>query len=347
MNYNYIFITIDNTDIVIRFNDINKTGYSRFIPHDPYSLLKKNKIISFFFKVHKSSIINKYIKLPFKKIWNKYHNFDEITNIKFNNSNTICFIIQARYFVSIIESYRDNFIQYLKTNYKNCKIVLYYSDLVSNHLLDFKKYGQCFDAIFTFEKNDALNNDFIYYEEQFFSDFDEKNSLLSFSVPKSDITFIGKAKNRLKDIINIFELLQKNNLVCDFHIIGVPFFKQKYSDKINYHSKGIPYYEILQHVISSKCVLEILQRKGASNTARVSEAIYFDKKLLSNCLNLKTKPYYNPEYISVFTNPQDIDIEFLKKDTGIIDYKYKHNLSPLNFLNFVDKHLSSARNAKE
>jgi hypothetical protein len=347
MNFNYIFITINQSDLVIRFSDINKTEYSRFIPHDPYFKIKKNKIISFLFKVHKSNRIKKYIQLPFKNIWDKYHNFDAIKNINFNNSNSICIIIQTRYFASLIEHTRNKFLQYLRTEYKNCRIVLYYSDLVSSHsCFNISKYIQQFDAIFTFDKEDALKNDFFYYEEQFFSDFDLNNNLLSPLPKKSDITFIGKAKNRFNEIIKIFELLQKNNIVCDFHIIGAPFFKKKYSKKINYHFKDIPYYRILKHAISSKCVLEILQQGGTSSTARVSEAIYFGKKLLTNCLNLKTKPYYNPEYISVFSDPNDIDINFLKRDTGNIDYNYKHNLSPLNFINFVDTCLSLKINNK-
>jgi len=225
---------------------------------------------------------------------------------------------------------RKSFIEYLRSN-KDCKIVLYFGDLIKSHSFDIYTFRSSFDAVFTFDKGEAINNNFIYYEEPFSFYQIEDDPLL----PRSDVVFIGYAKDRFNEIIKTFEILQSNNLVCDFHLVGVQKTEQIYSDKIIYN-KFLDYKEVLQHIIASKCVLEILQHGETSTTTRVSEAVCYGKKLLSNCLELKTKPYYNTNYISVFTNPQDIDIEFLKRDVGTIDYNYIHLLSPLRMIEYID-----------
>jgi hypothetical protein len=342
LKYNFVFIMPNQSDLIIRYNDLNNTEYSKFIAHNPDAIINKNIFLSFLFRSHTSKKINKIVKLPLKNIWNKCRVFDAQEKLIFkNNTNPICFIIAARYFEYLRDYYRNEFIQDLRKKYSCCKIVLYYLDILSSYSFNIKTYIQQFDMIISFDKKEALNNNFIYYQEQSFSAFNvDQNPLL----PQSDIVFIGKGKSRLNEIIEIFELLHRNGLICDFHIIGIPISKQKYSDKINFHSHSIPYYEILQHVISSKCILEILQDGGTSHTARVSEAIFFGKKLLSNCHELNTKPYYNPEYISIFTEPQNINIEFIKKTIDIVDYNYKQNLSPLRLIEFIDNYLNTSKN---
>jgi len=337
MNYNYVFILPEQEDLVIRYSDLNNTNYTKSVTHAPDYLIENGKL-PYLHRIHMSARINKIVNLPFKNIWNRYRFFDYRKKISFNNDNPICFIIYARYFCHIKGDYE--FIQHLRIKYDKCKIVLHYTDLLSSYSFNVKTAMQYFDVIISFDKKEASNNNFFHYDEQFFSVYDvEKNLIL----PQSDVVFIGKAKNRLNKIINIFELLCENNINCNFHITEVPISERKYTDKISYHSSPISYYEILQYVISSKCILEILQDGGCSHTARVSEAIYYGKKILSNCQELITKPYYNPEYISMFLNPEDIDVEFLKNDKCVVDYNYKQNLSPLHFIDFVENCLVNGK----
>lgn len=41
-------------------------------------------------------------------------------------------------------------------------------------------------------------------------------------IPESDVYFVGKAKDRLSEIISFFEKCDAAGLKCDFHIVGVP-----------------------------------------------------------------------------------------------------------------------------
>jgi hypothetical protein len=282
-----------------------------------------------------SGKINKIINLPLKEIWKNKLILPKIEDMAFIHPNPCCFVIYSLFFENLGDEYRYIFLQYLRTEYKKCKIVLYFSDLIKKYHSELEIYMDYFDAIFSFDREDSFNNNFISYGEQFFSFCNVKEDK---SIPQSDVVFIGKAKKRFNTIISIFELLENNNLTCDFQILDVPKSEQKHSDKIKYPPRSIPYYKILQHVISSKCILEILQDGGSSHTARVSEAISYGKRILSNCQDLRTKPYYNPEYISLFSGLEDIDIDFLKRNTGQIDYKYQQNLSPLRLIERIDEY---------
>jgi hypothetical protein len=333
--YNYIFIAPDMDDLIIRYHDLNNTKYSCTIYDTPNSKKPKNKLLAFLYKLHTSKRINKIVNLPLKNIWRRKDIFSKIRNLTVTpREKSSCFIIYARYFEYLGEEYRNEFLKYLRTKFKNCKIVLYLADLLNTYSFNLGLYRNNFDAVYSFDKNDAKINSLFHYDEQPFSSYPVKKNR---ALPQSDVVFIGKAKNRINDIIDIFEVLNKSGITCDFHIVEVPKSEQKYNDKIKYHDGHIDYYSVLQHVISSNCILEILQDGGSSHTARISEAIFYEKKILSNCQDLKTKSYYNREYISLFSNIQDIDIDFLRKKIESVNYNYKHNLSPLRLIEQIDK----------
>lgn len=330
--YNYVFVSPKMSDLVIRYSDLNNNDFTKHIYHNPDDSIKKNILLHYLYRIHISKKINKIINLPFKGIWSKLRFFND-KKIKFKYSNPICFIIDSRYLHFQRNYYKDYFISHLRKKYKDCKIVLYYLDILSTYNFDIKIYKQFFDAVITFDKEEALENNFLYYKDQPFSFINVKE--YSF-LPKSDVVFFGRAKNRLHEILKIFSFLQEKNIVCDFHIFEVPLAEQKYPEKIHYHEELLPYYQILQYVVSSNCILEILQDGGSSPTARVSEAIFFGKKLISNCQEIKTREYYNPLSMLIFSDPKDINFEFIKNNTNEINYNYKQYLSPLNLIYFIN-----------
>jgi hypothetical protein len=85
--------------------------------------------------------------------------------------------------------------------------------------------------------------------------------------------------------------------------------------------------------------LEIIQENGNSPTIRPLEAVCYNKKLLTNCTEVMDKPYYNSEYMSTFTDPDKIDIDFIKKEINTINYNYAEKLSPLDMVRNIDKHI--------
>ena len=55
---------------------------------------------------------------------------------------------------------------------------------------------------------------------------------------------------------------------------------------------------------------------------------------------VKNLPYYNPEYMFIFTNIEDIDINWIKQDV-VVDYEYQDDFSPINFLEEIKMFVSS------
>ena len=64
---------------------------------------------------------------------------------------------------------------------------------------------------------------------------------------------------RYNQIIQVFEKCRKASLKCDFHLVDVPLKLQKYANEIEYN-KFMNFEEIIEHVIQSHTVLEILQK---------------------------------------------------------------------------------------
>jgi hypothetical protein len=339
-SYNYVFISHDPPDFIITYQDLNKTVFTQHLPlpASPPAQKISNRFLRFLYRAHTSNKINRIIALPLKHLWDKKV-YGISLNPLFDTAKPLCFIIDGRYmgYCGI------QFLAYLRGTYHNCKIILYLSDLIKTYSWVNDGGGhinwlQHFDVVFSFDQEDAIAHGFLYYEVQPFSFYPISKDT---SLPDSDVTFIGEAKNRLRTILAVYETLQRYGIKCDFYITSVPESEQRYSDKITYN-KYLTFDDVLRHVVSSKCILEILQSGASSPTARISEAIIYGKKLLTNCHAYITKAYFNPEYISIFTDPHDIDIGFIKKDTGKIDFNYApDNLSPIRMIEFIEKYLNT------
>ena len=160
-------------------------------------------------------------------------------------------------------------------------------------------------------------------------------------MPYSDVYMLAKAKNRLNDIFKIYTILKDNNLKPNLLLAGVDIQDQKYKDEITYLNKSIPYEENLQYIFHTHCILEVMQKNGIGFTQRACEAVCLGKKLLTNNPHIKNEPFFNLEYISTFTSPNDIDSDFLKKikDPIDINYHYKEKMSPIELLNLIENYL--------
>lgn len=320
--YNYVIFGSDEDFYKISYADIFKLDNARYL-YKPLDI--DNSTLTFLYRLHKSSILNKYISLPFKNIWNPFQFINS-----FNNSNQICFI----FFAGRRELLSRSFISYLRKEYTNSKFVFFLQDLVSKQRdINIDEIKSNFDLVLSFDHGDVLKYGLVYYPLVYSK---PKDKLLQ-GVIESDVYFVGKAKNRLKEIIATYEFLSDNGFVCDFHITGVEQKQQIYKDKINYCMQ-MPYIDNLRHILKTKCLLEIMQKEGTGYTLRVCEAIMYDKKLLSNNKELGKAPFFKKNNISIFNDPTKIDLSFLSKDVEFVDYEFKNKLSPLNMLDYIDKY---------
>lgn len=284
-----------------------------------------------FHRLHTSREINKIFNIPLKRIWNSRY-----CKAKFNSDKPICFIFFSNW-VSFNEEI--HLTDYLRRHYPNCRLVWFLQDmfdkqrkLYSGDKLDYDIVCKQFDLIISFDKSDCEKYGFIYHPLVFSTYHGEIKEM-----PQTDIYFLAKAKDRLPEILATYEVLRESGLLIDFYLTGVKEEDQKYKDEIHY-IQSIPYEENIQHILHTKCLLEIMQRGSTGYTQRGVEAVCFGKKLLTNNTRINEEPFYRKEYISMFDAPENIDRCFLSEIPIIenIDYQYKHKMSPVELLEFIE-----------
>ena len=151
---------------------------------------------------------------------------------------------------------------------------------------------------------------------------------------KYDVAFIAAAKDRLSTIHTIYENLVSKGMKCFFYIFRAPREKQLINSGIIYSEEYLDRFELLKKELESNCILEILKGDAYSNTLRFWEAIIYNKKLYTNWAGVVDTPYYNPRYIRVFENPEDLDYSFIQERIAV-EYNYNGELSPLRLLDQI------------
>lgn len=219
------------------------------------------------------------------------------------------------------------FFEWLKKKY-DVKIVLVIRNMIYNknhpevRNVSIYKLKNIFNLIVTDEKIDAdLYN--LYFLPDPFSIITHKKAQC-----KNDLCFIGLDKGRKKLLKEIASSALKNDIKYNIKIIG------KGKDAIIEYTDYQPYLDLIKQDMQSNCILEVLQPGQECFTLRLQEAVCLGKKLLTNNKNVVNEKYYNPKYVQIFDNVDDIDWNFVKEKIEV-DYEYKGEYSPVNFVNKI------------
>ena len=305
----YVWNDIAN-DITIKSEVSNLT--------DP--LLKK------MLKAHFSNKLNRIIYLPFKGIWDNF--FSIQPNELCSGKNYIIFQTGVKY--------SPTYIKKLKENY-NTKIILYMPDTIenigiANDKCSFEKYKKYYqiDRCFSFDPDDCKKYDMEFFD---FYSFIKTDGL---SAESTDLLYIGNYRNYerieiLKDVINAI----KGKLNYKIRLNSVP--KNKMKECVGMEvNKPMEYRNIVAYSKKTKCILEIINNGQKGNTLRFKEAVCYNKKLLTNNEAVIHSKYYDPKFIQVFRDVNEIDWEWIKKDV-IVDYGYDGEFSPRNLLEAIKR----------
>lgn len=303
----------------------------------------QNKILwRIFSRIFNSSKIDLIIPKRFKYllrkfIQNKYTNYcssyfsKQITISNEKKSNTkICFIVMAR----IYEEFGDTITKYLRKNYPNAICTSYFVDVVSSFKCPVSDYYSSFDKIYSFDKTECNKYGFTYCLEPFA--YHQIPS--SVKNPEYDVTFIGAAKDRLNDILSVYEKLKAHNLKLDFWIFGVKEENQKYKDEIHYNSY-LSFDEFINHTLNARCTFETLQKNGSSPTTRFSMCMLYKRKLLTNCIELLDSEWSETmatDNIQVYKDMNSIDFDWIKKDCEYDNQKYVEMFSTRKMIEKMD-----------
>ena len=269
--------------------------------------------------------INIKVNLPLKCIWHRFFTLSHIDLSKDEN-----YIILGN---GIFNYYDSAWLNKLKKKY-NVHYILYYIDPISGLMSKYMKDNieqLDKDYTFTFDYEDSRRIDAIHT----MCLYSKRDVPIVEKVKKNSVYFVGmNKKNRVEIIHEIWDKLQSGGIKCDFNIVGVDKDSQIKED-IHYNNMQT-YDEILEHIQSYECILEVLQPGQSGVTLRYYEAVLYNKKLITNNQLVKKLPFYDSKYIQVFDNIEDIDINWIKKKEKI-DYKYQNEFSPINFMKKIEE----------
>lgn len=199
--------------------------------------------------------------------------------------------------------------KYIKKNNPNCKIILYFWNILKEQksyskLLDDKNI----DEFWTFDKIDAKKYN-MKYNPQFYT----KNVKIKKNNNKYDVLFLGRAKTRKNELMNIEEEFRKYGINTNFKVI------EKEKDYVAYD-------DYLDMLSESKCVLDYNQEGQVGLSLRPMEALFLRKKLITNNSDIKNYDFYDDNNIFILgeNNIKELK-EFINKpykkiNQDIIDY---------------------------
>lgn len=131
---------------------------------------------------------------------------------------------------------------------------------------------------------------------------------------KSDIYYLGSDGGRLPMLMGIYQQLEQMNLKADYNILTTKhtMYHDKYPNC--FIENKIEYKENLRHIGECKAILEIIREDQSGQTLRPLEALFHQKKLITNDGNIDSMVYYHPDNIFIL-GKNDIDQlpEFLEK----------------------------------
>lgn len=307
--------TFDATDRL--FNDIKNREDIIYI-HNP--VRNESKLIERIITAH----INRFSKVPLKKIWCHF-----IKRFIYSRDEQICFLYCEFKWIKILEEI--HFVEKMKIRYKKSKHIVYLTDVNKAKRLSYDKSKNIFDDFYVFDKRIAAELGIKYYP-LFYSKFKDKPADEKY---KSQVSFVGQVKDRFEDIISVYETLSKQNIKCNFYLIGVEPDKQKYKPYIKYGS-FISAYEAYKYTYNSDCLLEIQSKTNNSISIRVMEAIVDNKKILTNNEEIQNLYYYDSKYMQIYSSVNDINLDFFLNRVKP-NYQYNNEFSPIYFLKYIEK----------
>lgn len=327
LHYNYILFNASDNKVKVDHNAYYTICVEDLYGHPGIKVVSfamdecKNKLMYKLYRLHTSSRINRFIKLPFKHLW-----YPSFFKDEFNNNKPYCFIFISR-------DYSLDYFRYLKQSYNNCKIVLMHRDLlkVCNRIAPGLAHNSYLDLEMTFDKSESEKYGMIHFDE-----FESKIDVpISDNYPESDIFFAGKCKDRLPLLLTIYKKLSEKGYKCKYYLTNVPKEERIALEGIEYADEFMPYSEMLYHSVNSRCILEVNQSDADGYTSRFLEAVMFNKKLLTNNVAIKNSKFYNPQYIQLFETAEDIDPSFIN-NSDIVDYHYNGEFSPIRLISKID-----------
>lgn len=249
-----------------------------------------NKFVRAIRKLHLSS------ELPGKKIWldtwqGSIEIFDTVILADTGNSFNVA--------------------RYIHKQWPSKRIIIWYRNSVSAAMITTDDFDRSYCELWSFDKADC-NKFYMKYNPQFYM----KNMNYSKSKIVQDAFFVGQDKGRLFILKDIEKGLKAAGYRTKFCIVGV-------------NSKRMTYGQILDEISKSNVIVDVQSEGQSGITLRPMEALFYNKKLITNSPEIKQLDFYNANNVFVWgEDPMEKLNDFLisEYDMESCKYMYKYGL---------------------
>lgn len=316
----YIMVAPGSDYGVAMWSDIKNVDNAVFLD---YVIDSKSRVLQLLHHIHFSFGINSRVQLPLQQLWKHQY---AINKHGIDSKKSVCII-----FTDVSACRTD--VSYLKHIHEldNVTMVMVLVNILESKHKLIKKRLSYFDQVYSFDKRDCEKYGFSYYPT-FYS---VTRKPTENGVVASDAFFVGVSKGDRHSILEkLYHDIEMSGGIADFYISGVSQSKKRV-DGIHY-DQWLSYKDVLDHVMETNCVIEIMGDGQSGLTLRAMEAIVYNKKLLTNNESVKQLSFYGTGHIRFFENPDEIDIGFVVNREAI-NYGYNGEFSPIHLLEKIDE----------
>lgn len=239
-------------------------------------------------------------------------------------------------------SFSEKMIEQLKKSQPNAKYVLYQWDSQKNFPY-IKKVQKYFDKCYTFDKEDASDNENLEFLPLFYSRQYEEMAKKKVGKFKYDFCFVGTAHPKKYKFINEMSLQLKNvfpnQYIYFFFPSRIVYFYRKIRNKElrkahykEFHYIPLDASEMDEVMTQSRCVLDSAQAGQVGLTIRAIEALGAKKKLITTNPDILNYDFYREENVYVYNGEFDLEAPFFKERYKEIESQVYEKYSLRNWL---------------
>ena len=185
-----------------------------------------------------------------------------------------------------------------------------------------------FNNTYSFDTGDVyryklkFNTQFYYRSAQ-----SENNSIKE----HYSVYFVGADKGRYEFISKLAYYLDENNILYNFNIIADK--NRVYNNNKIICEKFFDYHDICTTYENVDAILEVCKPGQEGMTLRLMEALFYNKKLITNNEHYRELPFYNPKNIFIINEKNFSELlTFLKTPMDLYDETMKNYYSIENWL---------------
>lgn len=158
--------------------------------------------------------------------------------------------------------------------------------------------------LWTYSKDDCEKYDMTKYNQFYLipKELREKDEPI-----EQDVYFIGEDKHRIGRLMDLKFKLEQRGMTTKIGVVADPHMDYTAEER-KLLTVALPYKEVLENVLHSRCIIDIVGKVNYGMTYRCLEAAVLKKKLITNYVDIKDVDFYNKRNIFVLGVDDEADL---------------------------------------